>query len=134
MITRRNHKPVLPTAQRSWLSLVEAAVQIGCSRAIIHRAPSLQDRKRPAVTRSAGRQTQTGLPRLPLLPSCVVYLDLIMCSIRCGIQILETVRPSFQHRSRINHRSRAGIIQPEGHTPNTQSAGLDTGRREQGKC
>jgi hypothetical protein len=37
MTTTRNRKIVPPPAQRSWLSLVEAAVQIGCSRATIQR-------------------------------------------------------------------------------------------------
>lgn len=37
MKTRRARRPIPPTEQRSWLLLVEAAVQIGCSPATIHR-------------------------------------------------------------------------------------------------
>jgi hypothetical protein len=33
----RNRKPLPPAGERSWLLLVEAAVQIGCSPATIHR-------------------------------------------------------------------------------------------------
>ncbi len=33
----RNRRPLPPAGERPWLLLVEAAVQIGCSRATIHR-------------------------------------------------------------------------------------------------
>jgi hypothetical protein len=37
MRTTRSRKPLPPTEQRSWSLLVEAATQIGCSPATIHR-------------------------------------------------------------------------------------------------
>ncbi len=37
MKAKRIRKSILPPEQRSWLSLGEAAVQIGCSPATIHR-------------------------------------------------------------------------------------------------
>jgi hypothetical protein len=37
MGSMRNRKPLPPAGERSWLLLVEAAVQIGCSPATIHR-------------------------------------------------------------------------------------------------
>lgn len=37
MTPRRTRKPLPPADQRSWLLLVEAAVQIGCSPATAHR-------------------------------------------------------------------------------------------------
>jgi hypothetical protein len=37
MAIRRIRRPLPPPEQRSWLLLVEAAIQIGCSPATIHR-------------------------------------------------------------------------------------------------
>jgi len=37
MKAQRIHRPIPPPEQRSWLLLAEAAVQIGCSPATIHR-------------------------------------------------------------------------------------------------
>jgi hypothetical protein len=37
MAVRRVRRPLPPPEQRCWLLLVEAAVQIGCSPATIHR-------------------------------------------------------------------------------------------------
>jgi hypothetical protein len=37
MRTERSRKPIPPAEQRSWLLLVEAARQIGCSPATIYR-------------------------------------------------------------------------------------------------
>ena len=37
MSTKRCRKSLLPPEQRPWLLLAEAAVQIGCSSATIHR-------------------------------------------------------------------------------------------------
>ena len=37
MSTKRRRKSLLPPEQRPWLLLAEAAVQIGCSSATIHR-------------------------------------------------------------------------------------------------
>ncbi len=37
MTSQRTRRPLPPSDQRTWLLLVEAAVQIGCSPATVHR-------------------------------------------------------------------------------------------------